>query len=145
MEKTRVDIIEIVHDPGLQKKEKKATEAVRRLYPQCGPVRLYRTSDGRLGFQMQLAVAAGERKLLHGVYRAIMRVLGERRGRRPGVKTVQTKLRLPESVYFALKKAAMGSHATISRVVADLAMRELKKKRSSPNFGVKMSRRKVPC
>lgn len=114
-------------DPELRKKEKEANEAVRRSYPSCGPVKLYRAADGRLGFQIQLGVAAGDRKLLDDVYRVIMRALGERRGRRPGVKTVQTKLRLPEPVYLGLKNKAARSKVTLSAVVADLARRELQR------------------
>jgi len=58
-------------------------------------------------------------------YRAVMKVLGEKRGRPRGAKTVQTKLLLPEPVYRALKKAAADSNATMSNVVADIARREL--------------------
>ena len=119
MKKTGVDFVEIIHDEELRKKEQAATEAVRRFYPDCGPVRLYRTSDGRVGLQMQIAVAAGDRKRLDQVYRVVMKVLGEKRGRRAGVKTVQTKLRLPQPVYSALKKAAESSESTMSSVVAD--------------------------
>lgn len=125
MRKPKVDFVEVVPDRDLLRKEKRVTAAVRRLYPNCRPVRLYRTADGRVGFQLQLRLAAGERKALNDVYRSIMRALGERRGRRPGAKTVQTKLRLPEPVYTALKKAAADNHATISSVVADLARKEL--------------------
>jgi len=119
MHKTKVDFVEIVYDAELQKKEKQATEAVRRFYPDSGPVKLSRTADGRIGLQMQIAVAPGERKRLDEVYRAVMRVLGEKRGRRPGLKTVQTKLRLPEPVYSALKKAASDSHSTMSSIAAE--------------------------
>ena len=119
MNKTKVDFVEIVYDAELQKKEKQATEAVRRFYPDSGPLKLYRTTDGRIGFQMQIAVAPGERKRLVEVYRAVMRVLGEKRGRRAGIKTVQTKLRLPEPVYSALKKAASDLHSTMSSIATE--------------------------
>lgn len=125
MKRTKVHLVEVLDGRDLKKKEKEATEAVRRLCPNSGPVSLYRTRDGRVGFQLQLRLAAGERKLLDDVYRSVMRVLGIKRGRRPGVKTVQTKLRLPEPVYLALRKAAMDSRATLSAVVANLARKEL--------------------
>ena len=125
MAKTKIEFIEVVHDPELRKKEKAATEAARRICPNCGPVVLYRTADGRIGFQTKLGVAAGERKLLDDIYLAIMHVLGIRRGRRTGVKTVQTKLRLPEPVYLALKNKAAKSKASLSAVVAELARREM--------------------
>jgi len=119
MHKPRVDFVEIVNDAEMQKKEKQATKAVRRFYPNSGPVKLYRTADGRIGFQMQIAVASGERRRLDEIYHAVMRVLGEKRGRRAGLKTVQTKLRLPEPVYSALKKAASDSHSTMSSIAAE--------------------------
>jgi hypothetical protein len=122
----RVEFIEIVQDGDLKTKERAVTEAVRRSYPNCGPIRLYRTTDGRIGFQISLSFAAGERKVLDDVYKTIMRALGERRGRRPGPKTVQAKLRLPEPVYSALKKAAEESNVTLSKLVADLARKELR-------------------
>lgn len=124
-EKNKVHFIEVVRDDELTNKEPEATAAFRRFFPNSPPVKLYRTADGRIGFQLQLSVAAGERKRLEDAYRAVMKVLGEKRGRPRGAKTVQTKLLLPEPVYRALKKAAADSNATMSNVVADLARREL--------------------
>lgn len=121
----KVHVIEVVRDEELVKRETEATAAVRRFFPNSPPVKLYRTADGRIGFQLQLSVATGERKRLEDAYRAVMKVLGEKRGRPRGAKTVQTKLRLPEPVYRALKKAAANSNASMSSVVADLARREL--------------------
>ncbi len=121
----KVQFIEIGRDEALAQKAPAATAAVRRFFPNAPPVRLYRTADGRVGFSLQLSVTAGHRKRFEEAYRAVMRVLGERRGRPPGVKTVQTKLRLPEPVFRALKRAAANSKATMSSVVADLARRAL--------------------
>ena len=132
MKKTRVNFVEIVHDSKLKSLEKQATEAVRSFYSDCGPVRLYRTADGRIGCQMQVAVRAGDRKRLDDAYRAVMKVLGEKRGRPRGVKTVQTKLRLPESIYSALKKAAADSHSTMSSVVTDSLLASLHERTSLP-------------
>lgn len=124
--KAKVEFIEIAQDGDLKRKERAVTDAVRRSYPNCGPVHLYRTDDGRIGFQISLNLATGERKVLDDVYKIIMKALGEKRGRRPGPKTVQTKLRLPEPVYAALKKAAEESNVTLSRFVAALAAKELR-------------------
>ncbi len=115
----RVDFLEVVSDYKLKKKERAVTEAVRRLYPECGPVKLYRTADGRLGIQIQIAVAAGDRKRFDEIYRTVMNALGEKRGRPRGTETVQAKLHLPKSVYAALKKAAGASHSTMSSVVTE--------------------------
>jgi len=121
----KVQFIEVVRDRHLARKEPEVTTAVRRVFPNSPPVKLYRTADGRVGFQLQVSVAAGERKRLEEAYQAAMKVLGERRGRPRGEKTVQTKLLLPEPVYRALKRVAADSNATMSRVVTDLARREL--------------------
>jgi predicted RNA-binding Zn-ribbon protein involved in translation (DUF1610 family) len=128
--KPRVEFIEIVADATLRQKEIEATEAVRRLCPECGPVKLYRTSDGRVGIQLQVSLAPGNRKLLDDIYRAVMKAIGQRRGRPVGLKTVQTKLRLPEPVYDLLKKAAEKSHSTMSNVVADSLRDRLDSRRS---------------
>jgi hypothetical protein len=123
--KPKVEFIEIVQDDDLKRKERAVTEAIRRSCSNCGPIKLYRTTDGRIGFQISLSLATGERKVLDDVYKIIMKALGERRGRRPGPKTVQTKLRLPQPVYLALKRAAEESKVTLSRFVAGLAAKEL--------------------
>lgn len=125
MKKPIVHVIEIVQDASLKKLQGKATEAVRRFYPDATPVKLYRTADGRIGCQMQVTVAPGERQRWNEAYQAVMRVLGEKRGRPRGVKTVQTKLRLPEPVYSALKKTAAETHSTMSSVVVDSLLARL--------------------
>lgn len=121
----KVQFVELVRDDELARKEPAATAAVRRIFPGMPPVKLYREADGRVGFHLQVAVAAGDRKKLEDAYRAVMKVLGEKRGRPSGLKTVQTKLRLPEPVFLALKKAAANSHSTVSNVVAEIAKRAL--------------------
>jgi hypothetical protein len=80
---------------------------------------LYRTLDGRIGFQMKVSVAAGDRKRLDEAYRVVLRAVGVKRGRPTGQKTVQAKLLLPEPVYDALKKAARASNVTMSRLAAE--------------------------
>ena len=122
MKKTKVEFIEIVTDTELKRKERQVADRLRRILPQCGPVKLYRTADGRIGFQMQVAIAAGERKRLDEIYRVIMRGLGSKRGRPRGVETVQTKLNLPKPVYAALKDVAQNSNKSMSMIVSDSIM-----------------------
>jgi hypothetical protein len=119
MNKPKVTLVEMVPDPELKKKQKAATKAVERIFPNCGPVALYRTADGRIGFQMKVSVAAGDRKRLDEAYRAVMKVVGIKRGRPLGDKTVQAKLLLPQPVYSALKKEAKRSNVTMSHLVAE--------------------------
>lgn len=121
LRKTKVHVVEFVPDPELRKKEAKARAVVKRFFPNAGPLKLYRTREGRIGCQLDLTVTAGDRKRLDEAYQAIMKALGEKRGRPRGVKKVQTKLMLPEPAYLALKRAAAASNGTMSSVVTQLA------------------------
>ncbi len=119
MAKVKVKVIEVVRDRKLAKMERKVSEKVRRLFPDCGRIRLYRTANGNVGFQANVAVTLGDRKRLDELYRAVMRALGKKRGRKAGAKTVQTKLHLPKSVYAGLKRLAEESQTSMSVVAAD--------------------------
>ncbi len=129
--KIKTDFIEVISDPELRKKERQVAEIVRGFYPECGPVKLYRTTDGRVGFQMQVTLTAGNRKQVDKVYSAVMKCLGEKRGRPVGVETVQTKLLLPKPVYSALKKAAAESGETMSSVVTVSLLAQFGKKQKT--------------
>jgi hypothetical protein len=124
----KIDFIEVVSDAGLRKKEKQVAEIVRGFYPDTGPVKLYRTADGRVGFQMQCTLTSENRKQLDKVYRAVMKCLGERRGRPVGVATVQTKLHLPKPIYSALKRVAADSRETMSSVVTESLLAQFRRK-----------------
>jgi hypothetical protein len=121
MPTSKVHVIEVIPDQDLRKKERAATAAFRRFFAGAPPLRLYRTSDGPLGFQVQLALGPGERQRFEKAYRAVMKVLGEKRGRPAGARKVQAKLRLREPVYRALRSAARRSHTTMSDLVEELA------------------------
>ena len=54
MPKTNAHVIEVVEEPELRKKAAKAREAVKRFFPNAGPLRLYRSADGRIGVQLDL-------------------------------------------------------------------------------------------
>lgn len=116
-----VHTIEIVHDEELRAKEEEATKAFRKFFPQAPSLKLYRASDGRIGFQVAIALSPGDRKLFNDAYAAVMKILGEKRGRPRGTKKVQAKLRLNEDVYKALKATADKSHKSVSSVVEELA------------------------
>jgi hypothetical protein len=99
-------------------------------------VKVYRTADGQIGFELRVAITAGDKKRLDQLYSTVMKALGQKRGRPPGVKTVQTKLRLPEPVYEDLKKAADESQQSMSQVVAECLVarfREPKRKTAAVN------------
>jgi hypothetical protein len=121
MKETKVHVVEVVPDADLRRKETKARAVVKRFFPSAGNLRLYRTAEGRIGCQLDLSVTAGDRKRLDEAYDAIMKAVGEKRGRPRGVKKVQTKLMLPEPTYLALKRAAAASHETMSDLVTQLA------------------------
>ena len=80
MRKTKAHFVDVVPDADLRKKEAMAWVVVKRFFPNAGPVRLYRTVEGRVGCQLDLTVTAGDRKRLHQAYKAIMdAVVAERR------------------------------------------------------------------
>ena len=116
-----VQTIEIVPDDQLKSKEDKATAAFRKFFPKAPSLKLYRTADGRIGFQVAIALSPGDRKNFNDAYAAVMKVLGERRGRPIGRRKVQAKLRLNEDVYKALRSKAESSHQSLSSLVEDLA------------------------
>jgi hypothetical protein len=78
---TKVHAIEVVKDAELRKKEAKARAVVKRFFPNAGPVRLYRTAQGRIGCQLDLTITAVDRMRVDQAYEEIMDVVGERRER----------------------------------------------------------------
>lgn len=126
MKNRKVTFVEIVSDPELKAREAEVSKAINELYPGCGPVKLYRTADGQVGLELRVAITAGDKKRLDQLYSTVMKALGRRRGRPVGVKTVQTKLRLPEPVYEDLKKAADESHQSMSQIVAECLVAKLR-------------------
>jgi hypothetical protein len=118
---SKVDVVEVVVDDELRHKGRAATAAFRRFFPDAPELKLYRTADGRVGFQAQLALAPGDRARFEKAYRAVMKVLGSTRGRPAGTRKVQAKLRLREPVYRKLRMAAKRSQKTVSDLVEELA------------------------
>ena len=117
----KVGVVEVVVDDALQQKTRAATVAFRRFFADAPELRLYKTIDGRLGFQTQLSLAPGDRVRFEKAYRAVMKVLGATRGRPAGARKVQAKLRLREPVYRKLRMAAKRSRRTISDLIEELA------------------------
>ena len=118
---SKVDVVEVVADDELRQKTRAATAAFRRCFADAPELKLYRTADGRLGFQAQFALAPGDRARFEKAYRAVMKVLGTMRGRPAGTRKVQAKLRLREPVYRKLRMAAKRSRRTVSDLVEELA------------------------
>jgi hypothetical protein len=118
---SKVSVIEVVMDNELRQKARAATAAFRRFFADAPELKLYRTGDGRIGFQAQLALAPGDRARFEKAYRAVMKVLGATRGRPAGTRKVQAKLRLREPVYRKLRMEAKRSRRTVSDLVEELA------------------------
>lgn len=117
MNRVKVDFVEIAEPPVAA--EARVQAIVRRYFPDAGRVRVYRTTDGRIGVTGQFSLVPGDRGRLDAFYRDLSRALGDGRGRPRGEPTVQTKLNLPKKVYNALKSAARKSGSSMSRLVAD--------------------------
>ncbi len=112
-----VEFIEVA--PGTTRRDRAAERIVQKYFPDCGPVTVYRTTDGQLGFQANIPIIPGDKSRIEKMYTELNRALGERRGRPRGEPTVQTKLNLPAKIYNALKAAARKSGSSMSRLVAD--------------------------
>lgn len=83
-------------------------------------VRLFRTSDGQVGYSANGLPSRQGRKVLDLVHRAVCRVLGLTRGRPVGVPTHQVKCRVPEESYQRLMQEARKRHLVPSCLAGKL-------------------------
>ena len=67
MRNRKVTFVEIVSDPELKVREAEVSKAVNELYRGCGRVKLYRTADGQVGFELRVAITAGGKKRIAAV------------------------------------------------------------------------------
>ena len=117
----KVEFVEVVRDEDLQKRQGEATKAFRRYFPEAPPVQLYRTADGRVGVQTRFAIAVGEHGKFQKAFAAVMKILGEKRGRPASEPKVQVKMRISEPVFMALKAKAVSSRTSLSALIENLA------------------------
>jgi hypothetical protein len=75
----KTEIIEIVSDPQLKKREKEITRIVRSFYPIRIRIKVYRIADGRIGLQTQETLTPANRKQIEKACRAITHYLENRR------------------------------------------------------------------
>jgi len=88
-------------------------------------VRLFRTSDGQIGYSANGLPASQGRKVLDLVHRAVCHVLGFIRGRPVGAPTHQVKCRMPEEAYQRLILEARKRHIVPSRLAGDILTQRL--------------------
>lgn len=81
MAKTKVHVVEVVPDDGLQGREAEVRAVVCRFFPTVPPLRLYRTTEGAIGCQLDVTVTAGDRERLAEAFEAVSKVLTETRPR----------------------------------------------------------------
>lgn len=79
MRKTKLHVVEVVPDDDLQERESEVRAVVRRFFPSVPPLRLYRTTEGAIGCQLDVTVDAGDRKRLANAFEAVSKVLAEKR------------------------------------------------------------------
>jgi len=93
----KVTFVEIVSDPRLKAREGDVSKAVNELYPGCGPVKLYRTADGQVGFELRVAITAGDKKRLYRrtSWRSAWSRAYARRGRRERLRADLASVRTP--------------------------------------------------
>lgn len=81
MRKTKLHVVEVVADDDLQGREPEVRAVVNPFFPTVPPLRLYRTTEGAVGCQLDVTVTAGDRKRLANAFEAVSRVLAEKRAR----------------------------------------------------------------
>lgn len=81
MRKTKLHVVELVPDDDLQGREAEVRAVVSRFFPNVPPLRLYRTTEGAIGCQLDVTVAAGDRKRLVKAFDAVSKILAEKRAR----------------------------------------------------------------
>lgn len=76
MSKPKVKIFELIHDQDLADKEDLVTDALCKFDPSCGRVHLYRTRDGRIGFEVEnLFDLPTDQTRLNSIYRLVIQTL----------------------------------------------------------------------
>jgi len=81
MRKTKLHVVEVVPDDDLQGREPEVLAVVNRFFPTVPPLRLYRTTEAAIGYQLDVTVTAGDRKRLANAFEAMSEVLAEKRAR----------------------------------------------------------------
>lgn len=91
----RVKFVEVVEYHHLRKMEVIANGVFQKHFPEseASCLRLYRTSDGQVGFNVELSLKAGDKKRLIEAYVDVMSVLRKNRKRLPSTRKIQRKLR----------------------------------------------------
>ncbi len=106
--KSSVHIINIVEDDTLKDKEETATATFRKFFPDAPPVKLYRTSGGKVG--MQVAVSPRDPKF-DDAYQAVLRAIGEVR--------IMLKRVIHSQEYHPCTKYLDGINALLSQLSKD--------------------------
>jgi len=83
-------------------------------------VRLFRTSEGQVGYSAHGLPSRQGRRVLDIVHRAVCRGLGLVRGRPVGAPTRQVKCRVPEIAYQRLMREARKRRLVPSRLAGEL-------------------------
>jgi hypothetical protein len=73
--RTKLHVVEVVPDAALLGREAEVRTVISRFFPNVPPLRLYRTTEGAIGCQLDVAVTARDRKRLANAFEAVSKAL----------------------------------------------------------------------
>ena len=116
----KVKFYELERTSELVKLEARVNNELKVRGASGASVRLFRTSDGQVGYSANGLPASQGRKVLDLVHRAVCHVLGFIRGRPVGAPTHQVKCRIPEEAYQRLMQEARKRHLVPSHLAGEM-------------------------
>lgn len=75
MRRTKLHVVEVVPDADLLGREAEVRAVISRFFPNVPPLRLYRTTEGAIGCQLDVTVTARDRKRLAKAFEAVSKAL----------------------------------------------------------------------
>jgi hypothetical protein len=104
--------VQRIHSKDFAELEKTINRKLRKVGPNYGIRNLYRTPQGRYGFEMRVSVDPRDEAKLHQIVREVLRAL-------PGDRPVQATWYLPESLVARVKSRAKKKGVSQSALVAE--------------------------
>ncbi|MBI4738809.1 hypothetical protein HY772_04570 [Candidatus Woesearchaeota archaeon] len=122
---SKVKFYELERNDELAKIEARINNEINVKGADGASVRLFRTSDGQIGYSANGLPARQGRRVLDIVHRSVCQVIGTTRGRPFKAPTHQVKCRVPEKAYQRLMQEAKKMHLVPSRLAGEMLTQRL--------------------
>lgn len=122
---SKVKFYELERTDDLMKLEARINNEIKVRGANGASTRLFRTSDGQVGYCANGLPASQGRRVLDIVHRSVCCVLGLTRGRPFKAPTHQVKCRVPEEAYKKLMREAGKKRLVPSRLAGELLTQSL--------------------